>query len=387
MGNRSFSFKRLSEETSPPVKFEFSDLQSTTSVEMEPLQQVNGNNKWHKTYTRLGSQTKGWTCRRFKPWLVIVACCLIISIGIVLSAGYVGFKFADHSFATKQDILELRFLVNESIDRLHQQLNDQIGHKGCNDSNTPHLHDQVSVINERMKSMQSTDAILSDHIDAIQRNLSDLSKLAHSLQTNIDTIPRKDSLLELDGDSARSNVTTLTKKIDRLQELAANLSSAQLDLESGVNQFHTNLTSLVARVQNSVSSVRDSQEHLLEKVISLQLNISQLGSQLNAIRQQALSSTQGDTSAISNRLDQLENQINSLSGQIHSPVNLYKNCKEDITSCSIDPDHSHTDYWRDCPTEYLPLHKQVHYILRLIPNHLTFLLLVLRSLQSFFSLN
>ena len=359
MGNRAFSFKRLSEETSPPVKVDFSDLHSTTSVEMEPLQQVNGSNKWHKTYTRLGSQTKGWTCRRFKPWLVIIACCLIISIGIVLSVGYVGFKFADHTFASKQDILELRLLVNESLDRLHQQLNDQNGHKGWNNSNTPHLHDQVIAINEQLKSMQSTDVILSDRIDAIQRNLSDLRELACSVQTNIDTVPRKDSLLELDGDSAHRNVTTLTKKIDRLQGLAANLSSAQLDLESGMNQFRTNLTSLVARVQSSVSSVRDSQEHISEKVMSLQLNISRLGSQLNAIRQQAASTTQGDTSALSNRLDQLENQLNALSSQIHSPVSLYKNCKEDTASCSIDPDRSHTDYWRDCPTDYLPLHKQV----------------------------
>ena len=363
MGNHAFSFKRLSEETTPPVKVGFSESHST-SVEMEPLQQVNGNNKWHKTYTQLGTQAKGWTCRRFKPWFVIVTCCLITSIAIVLLAGYIGFKFADHSFARKQDILELNLLVNESLYHLNQQLNDQNDHKGCNSSHTLHLHDQISAINERLKGMQSTNVTLSGQIDAIQRNLSDLSKLAHTLQKHIDAFPTKDSFLELDVDSAHRNVTKLTKKVHQLQGLSANLSSAQLDLESGMNQFHMNVTNLVTLVQNSVSSIRDSQDHISEKIISLQRNISQLGSQFNAIHssvQQASSTTQGDTSDISNRLTQLKNQIDTLSSQIHNPVNLYKNCREDTASCSIDPDHSHTDYWRDCPTKYLPLHKQVCY--------------------------
>ena len=361
MGNCAFSFKPLSEETLPPVKV--SDSHST-SVEMEPLQEVNGNNKWHKKYTRLGTQAKRWTYRRFKPWLVIVTCCLIISIAIALLAGYIGFKFADHSFARNQDILELRLLMNESLDHFNQQLNNQNDQKGCNNSYTLHLHDQISAINEHLKGMQSTDVTLSVKIDAIQRNLSDLSELVHTLQKYSDALPRKDNLLELDGDSAHGNMTKLTKKVNQLQELAANLSSAQLDLESGMNQFHMNVTNLVTHIQNGVSNIRVSQDHISEKIISLQHNVSQLGSQFNAIRgsvQQASSTTQGDTSDISNRLTQLKNQLDTLSSQIHNPVNLYKNCREDNASCSIDPDRSHTDYWRDCPTEYLPLHKQVCY--------------------------
>ena len=116
-------------------------------------------------------------------------------------------------------------------------------------------------------------------------------------------------------------------------------------------------------IQNNVSSINSTQEHIiLEKISSLQHNISYLSSQLDAIRdhiRQISSTTQGDAS-LSNRLSQLENQFNTLSSQIHNPVNLYKNCKEDTATCSIDPDHSHTDYWRDCPTKSLPLHKEVH---------------------------
>ena len=117
-------------------------------------------------------------------------------------------------------------------------------------------------------------------------------------------------------------------------------------------------------IESDVSSINNTQDRISEKILSLEHNISQLGSQLNAIRssiQQASSTSQVDSS-LSKRLSQLENQLNKLSSQIHNPVNLYENCQEETASCSIDPDGSHTDYWRDCPTKYLPLHKQVYYI-------------------------
>ncbi len=116
-------------------------------------------------------------------------------------------------------------------------------------------------------------------------------------------------------------------------------------------------------VQNNVSIIDNTKDLIiLEKLSSLEHNISQQASQLDAIHgsiiQQASSGTQGDA-ALSNRLSQLENQLTTLSNQIHNPVNLYKNCKEDTAICTIDPD-SHTDYWRDCRTKYLPLHVEVH---------------------------
>jgi hypothetical protein len=116
-------------------------------------------------------------------------------------------------------------------------------------------------------------------------------------------------------------------------------------------------------VQNNASNINNTKDLvILEKISSLEHNISQLASQLDAISgsiiRQASSGTQGDA-ALSNRLGQLENQLTTLSNQIHNPVNLYKNCKEDTAICTIDPD-SHTDYWRDCRTKYLPLHVEVH---------------------------
>ena len=115
-------------------------------------------------------------------------------------------------------------------------------------------------------------------------------------------------------------------------------------------------------IQNDVSSNNSTHDHIIvEEISSLHHNISHLSSQVDAIRdsvQQTSSTSQGYAS-LSNRLNQLENQLNTLSSQIHNPVNLYKNCREDTASCSIDPDR-HTDYWRDCLTKPLPLHQEVH---------------------------
>ena len=116
-------------------------------------------------------------------------------------------------------------------------------------------------------------------------------------------------------------------------------------------------------VQNNVSDINNTKDLvILEKIASLEHNIFQLTSELDAIRdstiRQSTSATQGDA-ALSDRLSRLEKQLTTLSNQMHNPVNLYKNCKEDTVFCTIDPD-SHTDYWRDCRTKYLPLHEEVH---------------------------
>ena len=362
MGNHPVHFKRLSEDTSPPMKVGFDDSHSM-SVEMEPLQPENGNNKWHKTYTRFSTHPNRWTCGRFKHRLVIAACfvpILLVLMALIVLSVFKITRISDDSFASKQDISELHILMNESLDNIIQRLDGQSEPTGCNNSYILQMQNQVNAFQEQLKSMQSINVALIGHIDNIQQNLSDLSERAYTLQKHVDTLPRKDSLLELDMDSAHKNVTKLTKKIHRLEGVAANLSSAQLNLESGMKLFHSNVSNAVTHVQNEVSSIRDSQGHVSEMIASLQLNISQLNNQLNAIHgsiQHASSTSQSDAS-LSDRLSQLESRLNSLSDLIHNPVNLYKNCKEDTVSCSIDRSHT-DDYWRECPTEYLPLHKEV----------------------------
>ena len=366
MGNHPVSFKRLSEETSPPPKVSIDDSHST-SVEMESLQDVNGDNKWHKKHTRLGTQAKGLTCGRFKPWITIIVCCLIVSFAIAVITGVLVYKFTSTNlassdlYASKQDILELRLVMNKSLDNLIQRLKDQDEQTGCNNSLTLQLQDQVNAIQEQLKTMQSTEIVISSQFDGFQGNLSNLSEQVHMLQKTVGSLTRKNSMFELDLKSVHGNVTELTRKVGQFEVHATNLSIAQQAQERGVDLFRANMSELVSHVQNDVSSISDAQDCLSEKISSLQHNISLLGSQLNVIRNgmQHASSTSQDTTSLSNRLSQLENRHDTLSNQIHHPVNLYENCIEETASCSIDPDHSHTDYWRDCRTNSLPLHKEV----------------------------
>lgn len=330
-------FKVLSEDTSPPLKVGFSDSHSM-SLEMESLQHENGNNKWHKTYTRFSTQAKRWSCRRLKPWIVFVAFSLVVAFAVAVLGGLVGYKATiSGSFASKQDILELHLPTNESLNLIHRVSNQS----NCNKSSAQHSQDQVNAIEKEL--------------EIVKRKLRELG---HIPQNHIDGVHRNDSLSKQDLNSAHEKINEFTKKSELLEMYVANLSSAQQGLE---NLFHANMSTLVAQIQNNVSSVRDTQDNILEKILSTQHNISLLDNQLSTIRrnmQQASSTTQ-DGATLSSRLGQLENKLNILSTQVHNPVNLYENCREDTESCSIDPDHSHTDYWRDCPTKYLPLHKEV----------------------------
>ena len=60
----------------------------------------------------------------------------------------------------------------------------------------------------------------------------------------------------------------------------------------------------------------------------------------------------------SDQLSKLQKQVDGLNSEIHQPVNLYENCKEETAKCTIDPVQS-KDYWRDCATLHLPLNKEV----------------------------
>ena len=57
------------------------------------------------------------------------------------------------------------------------------------------------------------------------------------------------------------------------------------------------------------------------------------------------------------RLRKLQGGVDSLKEEMHRPVSIYKDCREDTKSCSIDPKKSR-DFWRDCATLDLPLNKE-----------------------------
>lgn len=116
-----------------------------------------------------------------------------------------------------------------------------------------------------------------------------------------------------------------------------------------------------SQVSNQLS---DRKQYLVELellLLSLQQNLSQFSDQFTAVHNnvQQLPSRAPEYTSLSERMGQLESGFGKLRNEMCNSLNLYKNCKEDTESCSIDPDKKHTNYWGDCPTRYLPLHEEV----------------------------
>ena len=143
-----------------------------------------------------------------------------------------------------------------------------------------------------------------------------------------------------------------------------NSFAKQQDLLELEQQF-LSLQQNFLQVGDQLSDRKQDLVELKQLLLSLQQNLSQFSDQFTAVHNnvQQLTSRAPEYTSLSERLGQLESGVGKLRNEMHNALNLYKNCKEDTESCSIDPDKKHTNYWRDCPTRYLPLHEEVYLII------------------------
>ena len=348
MGNGLPSYKRLSEES---TKVDINDAHST-SLEMEPPQEVNGNSKRFKGYSRC-------SLKRFKPVLVCLTILLVLGMtefAVIEIVHVYTRSSSNNSFATKQDIADMYRFINESFP--HQQ-NHEDESCGCNSSLTLQLQDWVSNVQEQMDNMQSNVLAFGTQVSIVQRNLTDISEQIGMLQKSIENFTSIENLFDSDLSNVHEHLSELTKKVSHLEAYAGNLSTTDHFHES---LTHRNISESVAHVKSNVTTIAGVQANILDQITSLQQNISQLGIHFSTLQnsiQQQLSSAQ-NVAPISDRLDQVESSVNRLNTDIHSPLNLYERCKQETASCTIDPDQrQRSDYWRECPTDYLPLDKEV----------------------------
>ena len=336
-----------------------SDAQST-SLEMELMQEVNGNNKWFKQYSRLDKNNKRYCLRRCKPVRVYWS---ILGLGIILAVLGIIYMYtrssSTDSFATKQDIADMYRFINESCP--HQQ-NHEDESCGCNSSLTLQLQDRVSKVQGQIDNMQSNVLAFGTQVSTVQRNLTDISEQIGMLQKSIENFTSKDNLFDSNLSNVHEHLSELTKKVSHLEAYAGNLSTTDHFHKIDQALAHGNISVTVAHVKSNVTTIAGVQANILDQITSLRQNISQLGIHFSTLQnsvQQQLSSAQ-NVASFSHRLDQVENSVTRLNTDIHSPLNLYERCKRDTASCTIDPDRrQRSDYWRECPTDYLPLDKEV----------------------------
>ena len=104
--------------------------------------------------------------------------------------------------------------------------------------------------------------------------------------------------------------------------------------ESEVQQTSFHVASLQGQVHNTeddIVSIRRTVTHLQTQLNATQTNFSTVNQQLANMRNQ-LSTANSSLTSTSNRVTSLQTSINN---RLNSPVNLYQNCRQHTSTCSI----------------------------------------------------
>lgn len=283
--------------------------------------------------------------------LAFIAMTLLATTFIIASAAISISLLFNNSFVSRAEVNQL---MNESNALCSDRL-DKV-ERCCNDSWTM-FDDKIAALEKQLNGTLISQADTSKKIADIQ---TDKTKQFHVFQESFKSLRAKDDSISMELVGVQKNISKLQEQLHDTKVRVCNLSS---DLVTKADSLHTMQTSLRSTVYRDLTNISSSQDELRSLVSSLELNISHLAIQLIAVREsmeqakRQLSMVQSDTS-LSGQLSELERRFDSLSTEVHHPVNLYKGCKEEKESCSIDPVNSR-DYWRDCATVYLPLNKEV----------------------------
>ena len=358
MGSKFAPFKRLHAEPSTerqysplPSKIDMDDTRSTTSLEMEPAKDVNGDNRWLKGYSRFGVHANRFSLKCCRSWIVVFLLMFVaVATGIVLTVTFIGTASKD-SCVTKEELHEVYRYINESLS--HQQNSKECD---CNNSLTHQLQDQVNALLKQMQSMQSSVLDYSSQIGTIQNNLTDTTNKVIVLQNAVKSLSDKGNLFESDISNIHERISELSKKLAIVEAYAGNLSAADHLQDIDQALAHGNMSDLVAHIKSSVTAMSGVQDHVLNQITSLQRNISHLRNELRTLSSDVEQQTARaqEFATYSSRLDQMETSVTSLSTKVHSPVSLFDGCWKDKVSCTINPIWR-DDYWRDCATASLPV--------------------------------
>ena len=143
--------------------------------------------------------------------------------------------------------------------------------------------------------------------------------------------------------SSTSDSVASNKHVFEMEEQISLLQKNVTDLGNQLSFVHSDVQKLSLKGEEFIS--------LSGRVHQTEDSIAKLNSKDHQI--------EGSIAKLNSKVHQVEDSSTKLSSEIHHSLNLYKNCKEDTSTCSIGPDRDHINYWRDCPTRYLPLHQEV----------------------------
>ena len=95
----------------------------------------------------------------------------------------------------------------------------------------------------------------------------------------------------------------------------------------GTNALKSQLNQLSATTRSNISLVKSKIDAISSNTSSLNNSISHLDGQLGTI--------QNDLISVQNQASSLQSSINDINNRLDSPVNLYRNCRQDTALCNI----------------------------------------------------
>ena len=209
-------------------------------------------------------------------------------------------------------------------------------------------------LNASIKELYALRSELKQLTTQTQYNFSDVLAELGAMGDNISSHIGQ---LQYELTKAQSNITSVANQVISLQsqlqstqngivsveDRATNLGLVQNGLQNQFNMTQsdvtlashqiTSLQNQLHTIQGNVGSVNRSVTNLQGQLSTTQTNVTTLNIQVGNLQYQ-LSATQTDLASVSSRVTGLQTSVNNhLSSP--GPVNLYQNCHQDTTSCSI----------------------------------------------------
>ena len=220
----------------------------------------------------------------------------------------------------------------------------------------------ISDLTSELKQLQDTvnatiRNLISEHRDFMvqtRQNVSDIGSQLGNLRSAYAT--QSNQLHHLTQQiTNQSNATSLINQVIALQDQSRemqskiteaegridNLMLMQSDLQKNFNATQNNLTQVrhqISIVQNQLSTnqrelgaVDDRVRAVQDQLTTTRANITSLNGQISLIQQQ-LTTTQTNIAAVRNQASSLQISLNN---HLSSSIQPYRNCRQDISSCSV----------------------------------------------------
>ncbi len=170
-------------------------------------------------------------------------------------------------------------------------------------------------------------------------------------------------------EASEKEIAQLKRDLTRIQTegfmLQNSVDTAKLNsLQSSVSSLNTTNEATMTQLnslQSSVSSLNTANGETTTQLNSLQSSVNSLNTangatttQLNSL-QSSVNSLNTANGATTTQLNSLQSSVSSLTTRVNSPVNLYQNCIQEITNCTIGPRTTADTYWTECYTAFGPI--------------------------------